>query len=183
MDHTSLTEKPNNTTQYIDTRSNHPPSILKQLPSAINRRISGISCNKKTFDKAKQHYEDALKGSGHTTNFTYMTNGTSTAQQSIPSHHRKNRERKIIWFNTPYSRNVQSNVGEAFLKLITRHFPAIHKYHKIFDKNTIKNNYSCMDNVERIIKKHHHNTWMQLPQKSYLPLGKQLSQSQHRVQR
>ena len=47
--------KPNNTTQCIDARSNHPPSILKQLPSAINCRISGISCNKKSFDKAKQH--------------------------------------------------------------------------------------------------------------------------------
>ena len=103
--------KPNNTTQYIDARSKHPPSILKQLPSAINRRISGISCNKKSFDKAKQHYEDALKRSGDTTNFTYMTNGTSTPQQSTPSHHRKNRQRKIIWFNPPYSRNVQSNVG------------------------------------------------------------------------
>ena len=84
--------QPNNTTQYIDARSNHPPSILKQLPSAINRLISGISCNKKSFDKAKQHYEDALKRSGHTTNFTYMANGTSTPQQSIPLHHRKNRQ-------------------------------------------------------------------------------------------
>ena len=54
-----------NTTQYIDARSNQPPSILKQPPSAINRRISGISCKKKSFDKAKQHYEDALKRSGH----------------------------------------------------------------------------------------------------------------------
>ena len=57
--------KPNNTTQYIDDRSNHPPSILKQLPSAINRRISRISYHKKSFDKAKQHYKDAMKRSGH----------------------------------------------------------------------------------------------------------------------
>ena len=63
-------------------------------------------------------------------------------------------QRKIIWFNPPYSRNVQSNVGKAFLGLITRHFPASHKYHKIFNKNTVKVSYSCMDNMERIIKKH-----------------------------
>ena len=37
---------PNNTTQYIDARSHHPPSILKHLPIAINRRISGILYNK-----------------------------------------------------------------------------------------------------------------------------------------
>ena len=45
--------KPNNTTQYIDARSNHPPSILKQLPSAINRRISEISCNKKIIRQSQ----------------------------------------------------------------------------------------------------------------------------------
>ena len=123
--------KPNNTTQYIDARSNHPPSILKQLPSAISRCISGISCNKKSFDKAKQHYEDALKRSRHTSNFTYMANGTSTPQQSIRLHHRKNRQRKIIWFNPPCSSNVQTNVGKSFLGLITRH-----KYHKLFSTRT-----------------------------------------------
>ena len=146
--------KPNNTTQYIDARSNHPPSILTQLPSAINRRISVISCNKKSFNKAKQHYEDALKRSAHTTDFTCMTNGISTPQQSNPSHHRKNRQRKIIWFNPSYNKNVQTNVGKTLLGLITRHFPASHKYHKIFSKNTVKVSYSCMDNMERIIKKH-----------------------------
>ena len=79
-----------------------------------------------------------------------MTNGTSTPQQSTPSHHRKNRQRKIIWFNPPYSRNVQTTVGKSFLRLITRHFPASHK---IFNKNTVKVSYSCMENMERIIKK------------------------------
>ena len=92
-----------------------------------------------------------------TTNFTYMTNGTSISQQSTPSHHRKNRQRMIIWFNPPYSRNVQTNVGKTFLGLITRHFPASHKYLKIFNKNTVKVSYSCMDNMERIIKKHNQN--------------------------
>ena len=87
---------------------------------------------------------------------------------------------------------MQTNVGKSFLRLITQHFPASHKYHKIFNKNTVKVSYSCMDNMERIIKKQtkksphqsdHHNARMQLPQKDYLPLRKQLSHSQHSVQR
>ena len=94
-----------------------------------------------SFDKAKQHYEDALEQSGHTANFTYMVHGTSTPQQSNPAH-RKN------------SRNVQTNVGKWFLGPITKHFPANHKYNKIFNKHTVKVNYSRMDNMERIIKKH-----------------------------
>ena len=46
--------KPNDTPLYINTQSNHPPNIIKQLPKAINDRISDISCNKDEFDKARQ---------------------------------------------------------------------------------------------------------------------------------
>ena len=57
--------KPNNETLYIDTNSNHPPTIIKHLPAAIGRRISNISSSKELFNKAKPHYESALKQSGH----------------------------------------------------------------------------------------------------------------------
>ena len=135
-----------------------PPSIFQHLPTAINMRISGISCNKKSVEKSKQHFEDTLKQSGHTTNFTYTTNRPS-------SHHRKYRQRKIIWFNTPYIRNVQTNVGKSFLGLITKDLPAGHKYHKIFN----------MDPKNTLRQSDHHITRMQLSGKNYLPLGKQLS--------
>ena len=35
--------KPNNETLYIDTNSNHPPTRIKHLPTAIGRRICDIS--------------------------------------------------------------------------------------------------------------------------------------------
>ena len=35
--------KPNTTPLYIHSKSNHPPSIVKNLPAAINRRLSSIS--------------------------------------------------------------------------------------------------------------------------------------------
>ena len=44
--------KPNNDTRYINTKSNHPPSILKQIPAAISKRISINSSNKQIFQKA-----------------------------------------------------------------------------------------------------------------------------------
>ena len=37
--------KPRNTLLYIHSESNHPPSIIKQLPSTINKRISNLPCN------------------------------------------------------------------------------------------------------------------------------------------
>ena len=37
--------KPNDKPLCINTKTNHPPSIIKQLPSGINKRISSLSCN------------------------------------------------------------------------------------------------------------------------------------------
>ena len=44
---------------------NHPPTIIKQWPKTINKRISDLSCNKEEFGKVKSVYETALKVSGH----------------------------------------------------------------------------------------------------------------------
>ena len=63
--------KLNNEPIYIK-RSNHPPNILKELPKAINKRISDISCNENVFNNAKITYEKALKNSGFTEGFTYI---------------------------------------------------------------------------------------------------------------
>ena len=67
---------------------------------------------------------------------------------------RKNRQRNIIWFNPPYSLNIQTNMGREFLNLVDKHFPKNHQYSKIFNKNNIKVSYSCTDNLQTIIKKH-----------------------------
>ena len=52
--------KPNDKPLYINTRSNHPPSIIKQLPSGFNKRISSLSCNVEEFERAIPAYNDAL---------------------------------------------------------------------------------------------------------------------------
>ena len=124
--------KPNNETLYIDSNSNHPPTIIKHLPAAIGRRISDISSNKELFNKAKPHYESALKQSGHDEKLIYTERKkpvTHTAENS-----RKNRQRNIVWFNPPYSLNVQTNIGREFLNLVCKHFPKNHRYNKIFKK-------------------------------------------------
>ena len=100
----------------------------------------------------KPHYESALKRSGHDEKLMYTEHKkplTHTAQNS-----RKNRQRNIIWFNPPYSMNVQTNIGREFLNLVCKHFPKNHRYNKIFNKNKIKVSYSCTDNLQTTIKKH-----------------------------
>ena len=136
--------KPNNEPLYIHHLSNHPKNIIKEIPKMIEKRISEISCDKDEFDKAKHDYNKALEKSGFKEKIEF---------QEQPQN-RSRRQRKIIWFNPPYSSNVKSNIGKIFMKLIRKHFPKEHKFHKIFNKNTIKLSYSCMPNMESIITKH-----------------------------
>ena len=65
--------------------------------------------------------------------------------------------RKVIWFTSLYSSHVKTNEGKIFMKLIVKHFPKHHRYHKIFNKNTINLSYSCMQNMGNIITKHNNN--------------------------
>ena len=64
------------------------------------------------------------------------------------------RRREIIWYNPPYSRNVATNVGRAFLKILDEEFPKEHALHKIFNRNTVKISYSCMSNLKQSIDGH-----------------------------
>ena len=70
------------------------------------------------------------------------------------SEKRKTRKRNIIWFNPPFSKSVSTNVAKTFLQSVTKHFLRSHKLHKIFNRNTVKVSYSCMNNMPKIIKGH-----------------------------
>ena len=60
---------------------------------------------------------------------------------SKPETGRRNRKRKIIWFNPPYRKSVQANVGKTFLQLVEKHFTNKHRLHKIFNKDNVKVSY------------------------------------------
>ena len=57
--------KPNNVPLYVHKASNHPPSILKNIPLAINRRLSEISSDQECFNKSAPIYQEALSNSGY----------------------------------------------------------------------------------------------------------------------
>ena len=42
----------------------------------------------------------------------------------------RKRNRNIIWFNLPFSKNVATKIGRYFLNLLNKHFPQDHKFHK-----------------------------------------------------
>ena len=45
--------KTSNSSLYIHAKSNHLPSIVKQLPKMVNKRISDLSCDESAFNNAK----------------------------------------------------------------------------------------------------------------------------------
>ena len=70
--------KANNTPLYIDA---FPPTIIKQLPKMINKRISDVSCNKEEFGKVKSAYKSTLNESGHFSSMSY-NNNTQNARRN-----------------------------------------------------------------------------------------------------
>ena len=73
--------KPNDSPNYIHALSNHPKPIIKNLPTAINKRLREISCNEQVFVKHKGDYEDALRKSSLPSKLSYKErncNGKTT---------------------------------------------------------------------------------------------------------
>ena len=75
-------------------------------------------------------------------------------QPNLQQNNTKRRTRKIIWFNPPFSLNVKANVAKALLQLVDTHFSPANKLHKTFNRNTIKVNYNCTQNLSQVIKAH-----------------------------
>ena len=63
--------KPNGITKYVNKASNHPPSILKNIPVSIAKRLNTISSSRDEFDAAKDEYQKALDDAGYTAILTY----------------------------------------------------------------------------------------------------------------
>ena len=63
--------KNNNDPLYTDIKSNHPPSILQQLPKSITKRILEISSNEHIINQSILYYENALRKSRYNVSLKY----------------------------------------------------------------------------------------------------------------
>ena len=57
--------KPGDRPLYVNKQSNHPPSILKNIPLAVNKRLCDISSSKEVFDQSVPLYQAALAQAGY----------------------------------------------------------------------------------------------------------------------
>ena len=136
--------KPNNIPLYINKKSNHLPQIIKNIPLSINKRLSEISYDEASFNKAAPLYQKVLDDNGYKHCLKFSTPSASQPSKSD----RKNRHRNIIWHNPLYSKNVATNEGKSFLKILDEEFPKDHVLHKIFNRST------CMSNIKNNIDGH-----------------------------
>ena len=140
--------KPGNIPLYINVKSSHPPNITKNLPESISRCINELSFDRSVFENSKDLYNNALSSSGFKDKIKFDPDFNRNISRS------KNRKRKIICFNPPYSSNISTNNGKSFLTILDRHFLKSHKLYKIFNWNNVKISYSSMPNFASIINSH-----------------------------
>ena len=131
---------------YIHACSNHPPTVIRQLPKMIQSRVSSISSTKEAFNDEAPVYEAALHRSGF-----------KDAKLSYTPPERwkkKQRKRKVVYFNPPWNAALETNIGEYFLGLLDKHFPKKHPLHKYINRNCVKVSYSCTRSIKTYIAAH-----------------------------
>ena len=115
--------------------------FVQYFLQGLKSRLSSLSSSEEIFNDSVTPHQDALDKSGYKHKLKHQAN-INTANN------KKQRKRNIVWFNPPYSKNVKTNIEKIFLNLITKH---CHKFHKLFNKNTVKISYGCTQNIKTII--------------------------------
>ena len=159
-------KKPNNRPLYVNAKSNHPPTVIKQIPISINERLRNIASNAEDFEAAIPEYQDALRDSGHRHTLTYRPNQDQTIgppeeqthrppeEQTPRDPDREKKKRQILWYNPPFNLEVKTKVGKTFLALISKNFPKGHPLRPIINRNNCKVSYSCTKNIKDHITAH-----------------------------
>ena len=142
--------KPNDSPLYVNVDSSHPPSIISNIPKAINKRLSLLSSSEEMFNSVAPVYQEALKKAGYSHKLEFQQAEAEPAKKTKS----RCRSRKVTWFNPPFSKNVKTRVGDEFFKLISKHFPKSNPLSKIINRNTVKMSYRCTPNMGSIISSH-----------------------------
>ena len=139
--------KPNDVPLYVNKDSSHPPHVIKNIPEAVNRRLSALSSNQELFDSVKAPYQEALNNAGYDYVLEYHPVENCTKKKT-------RRRRQITWFDPPWSSNIKTDIGRKFLNLIDKHFPKGNKLYKVINRNTVKVSYRTTPNLQKIISRH-----------------------------
>ena len=93
--------KPNDNPLYINSKSNHPHHIIKNLPITIKKILAEIASNENFFNIHKKEYQGALINSGYNINLNLKKQKT-----------RNNRNRNVLWYNPPFNLTLKTILQE-----------------------------------------------------------------------
>ena len=100
--------KPNSVPVYVHKQSNHPPSVLQNIPWSVNDRLNRLSSSKEMFGGTAPPYQDALEKIvyNHKREFTDLSGGMTRQSRRTGT-----RSLCVTYFN-PFSLNVETDVGK-----------------------------------------------------------------------
>ena len=105
--------KDNDTPVYVNNNSNHPKTVLKNIPLGVNRRLSKISISKEVFDAAAPPYQEALRKSGYNHTLQFQSPDQLRTKK-------KNRKKNVTWFNPPYCIYVKPELAlKCFFEILS----------------------------------------------------------------
>ena len=78
--------KSNSEINYIHMESNHPPTIIKQLPLSVESRLSKLSSDENVFIQAASVYQKALKRAGYNHKLKYKNSDKYNSNNNNNQH-------------------------------------------------------------------------------------------------
>ena len=98
--------KTNNIPRYVNAKLNHPPSMLKEIPKSVSKRILSSSCNEQVYNVVATIGSNIFDKCGYSEKLTL--------EKEQYTHKRINRGRNIIWYNPTFSKNVKPILRNNF---------------------------------------------------------------------
>ena len=114
----------------------------------IDRRISGLFCNKKEYDETKEVHEEALNKSN--VKITLNVN-----KKKVKERRKTENERCLIYHIMRVYRQVLVDISESLSESISQ---GTTKLSKIFNRNVIDLSYNCTTNMKNLIRQHNSET-------------------------
>ena len=144
--------KPNSKPLYVHSKSNHPPSVLQNIPKMVNQRLNMLSSSEDMFNSAVQQYQEALEDSEYDHKLQFEE--VNIFDMNEGSKKRRRRYKNEFWYNPPWNMNVQTKIGESFLKALDSEIKPDNPLRKVFNRHTIKLSYSNMPNMSKVVSTH-----------------------------
>ena len=144
---------PNPTTNYytsIDRATT--PTTTKELPRKRKQKTNKHLIQPKSLRQSHTPVPKALNESGYTYKLKYNPQPIQTPRRN----RKRNRQKNITWYNSPWNSSVKTNLGKKFLHIVDKCFPKKHPLYNIFNRHMLKLSYmySCMPSMKSIILLH-----------------------------